>query len=220
VLKSFGIDAMRQIRTERLILDPVSHINLKLLWELMREPDLREYQDIPRLPFDRFADRLERRSPRLGRGSSGRFEWLVLLRSTGEALGWISIRFQDRTPNRGELGYSILLEHRGNGYATDSVRAITDLVFRDDVVDYVDAYCMPENMGSRRVLERSGLHEVQRLSHGAVIRGVPVDVLRYEISAQSWQRAERMSRSAQDHPFINDNLPLLTLGCEEQRAER
>lgn len=184
-------NAHHALASERLVLEPVSLANLRLLWRLMRAPDLRRHQDIPRMPLDRFAERIYRRSPLLTHGAVGRFEWIIRERQRNEAAGWISIRFSDRRPARGELGYSILMPWRRNGYASEAVTLVTGAVFAAGAADTVEAYCVPENSASLGVMRRSGLRERERLRHGAVLRGVPVDVLRFEITRDNWRHGRR-----------------------------
>ncbi len=189
IVGSMVSNALRLIQTARLRLTPVELDNLELLWHVMREPDLREYQDIPRVPLDRFSDRITSRSGALARGARGRFEWLVSEQQDPRPIGWVSIRFQDGTRNRGELGYSILVPWRGQGYASEAVGALTDHIFTAEVVDLIEAFCMPENAGSRGVLRHVGLLERERLRRGAVVSGTPVDVLRFDIPRRDWLKA-------------------------------
>jgi RimJ/RimL family protein N-acetyltransferase len=61
-------------------------------------------------------------------------------------------------PNDGvvELGYSILSQFRGRGYATEAVAALVELAFAHEEVDRIAAQTLPELGASIRVLERSG----------------------------------------------------------------
>jgi hypothetical protein len=45
---------MKRLRTERLDLIPVDARNARELWRVLNAPDLRKYQDIPRIPAEDF----------------------------------------------------------------------------------------------------------------------------------------------------------------------
>ena len=122
-------NALVPIRTPRLRLDPVSLVNTDELWALMRSPYLRDYQDIPKLPLERFRERVSARPPKFVRGAVGRFEWLLRHADSAESIGWVSVRTSENHPFRGELGYTILKEWRRRGFGTEAVEAIIDTRF-------------------------------------------------------------------------------------------
>lgn len=59
-------------------------------------------------------------------------------------------------PDRIALGYSVLDEYQGRGYATEAVAAILAFGFADPGVERIVAYTYPSFAASRRVLEKSG----------------------------------------------------------------
>jgi [ribosomal protein S5]-alanine N-acetyltransferase len=58
------------------------------------------------------------------------------------------------------LGYWVGAMYAGNGYITAAVRAIVRYAFDDLDLHRVEAACQPDNLASRRVLEKAGFtHE-------------------------------------------------------------
>ncbi len=55
-----------------------------------------------------------------------------------------------------EIGYSVVPEERGKGYATEMVEAMMMLAWRDERVGMVVAEAHETNLASRRVLEHCG----------------------------------------------------------------
>ena len=55
-----------------------------------------------------------------------------------------------------EIGYGILEDFQGRGYAAEAVRAALDWAFRDPAVTAVEAETDPGNLASQRVLEKCG----------------------------------------------------------------
>jgi RimJ/RimL family protein N-acetyltransferase len=191
---------MRRLQTERLELVPVGSENARGLWRLLGKPDLRTWQDIPRVRLEEFERQVRSRPRRLEPHTVGRYEWLVRVTApympTGD-IGWVSLRIHERTRELGELGYSLIAEGRGFGYATEAVGAIVDEAFRATALDEVQACTMEGNTSSRHVLARVGLREVRLLHSGAIVRGRPVDVLLHAIHRGEWTRAARAEIAAQ-----------------------
>lgn len=189
---------MRAIRSARLRLDPVDARNARALWTLLNAPDLRKYQDIPRLPVEEFERQVRARPRALDARATGRFEWLVSAGELPQPIGWISLRVNDRSAGIGEIGYSLVEGARGRGYATEAVSALVDEWFVMSDLQEIQACCVPENEASRAVLLRAGFAEERTIRGGAVIRGRHVDVVLYRLHRAEWHRrpqARRRTRS-------------------------
>lgn len=191
---------MKALFTRRLQLVPVDVKNARELWRVLNAPDLRKYQDIPRIPAEDFERQVRSRPRSLDGRSTGRFEWLLQTRDDPpRAIGWISLRVNDRTPHIGEVGYSLLEEARGFGYVTEALSATIDEAFTAGELEEMQACCVPENLPSRAVLNRTGFSEERTIRGGAVIRGRHVDVVLYRLTRAEWRRlatpASRQMRS-------------------------
>ena len=56
-----------------------------------------------------------------------------------------------------EIGYGVLADYRGKGYATEAVGALTEWAFSaSEALYYVTAETDPDNAASQRVLEKNG----------------------------------------------------------------
>ena len=176
---------MKVIRTQRLRLVPVTTQNAAVLWRLLQAPDLRMFQDLPKLSAGAFRAMVGSRPKRLRPGAVGRFEWLVYLHRMRRPAGWVSLRLSERE-DAAEIGYTIVREFRHRGFATDAVRALLDEAFLRGKVDRVSAYCVPSNQPSRSVLCRLGFREGALVHNGASVAGQAVDVLHHVISRRDW----------------------------------
>jgi ribosomal-protein-alanine N-acetyltransferase len=184
---------MRTLHSARITLIPVDVRNARELWEVLNAPDLRKFQDIPRVRAEEFERQVRARPKELRANASGRFEWVLHAGKPETPIGWISLRVNDRAPRVGEVGYSLVLEARGKGYASEALQSVIDEAFIAGELDEVQACIVPENAASRRVLDRTGFREERLLRSGAVIRGRHVDVLLFSVSRASWARARRES---------------------------
>ncbi|KJK58268.1 GNAT family N-acetyltransferase [Saccharothrix sp. ST-888] len=151
------------LETERLILRRFTAEDTDLLVELDSDPEVMRYLTGGRAtPREAVQDRIlplflsyYRRFPALG-------YWAALRRDTGEFLGWFEFRPPDADrPGEVELGYRLRRPAWGHGYATEGARALIRKGFAEPGVERVFACTMAVNRGSRRVLEKSGLHYVR-----------------------------------------------------------
>ena len=179
--------AMRTLVTERLRLVPVTSYNAAALWQMLRQPGLREFQDLPDVDLVQFGRMVAARPQRLEPGAWGRFEWLIFIEGVGEAVGWASLRVGERVNSSAEIGYSIVQAYRGRRIATEAVHALASEAFSCLLLRKLRAYCVPENVPSRAVLANAGFEEDGVLPHGATVGGQPVDVLGYVLAREQWE---------------------------------
>ncbi|HET6275494.1 MAG TPA: GNAT family N-acetyltransferase [Candidatus Cybelea sp.] len=179
---------MRTIRTTRLRLVPVTATNAGMLWRVLQEPDLRQYQDLPDVNRDQFTRVVGSRPTRFAAGAVGRFEWLVHFIEPGEEpIGWVSLRIGETNRAIAEIGYSVVQTHRGRGIASEAVAALVDEGFNRARLREIRAYCLPENSSSRAVLRRNGFQDQGTLTRGATVQGKPVDVIAHSLERARWE---------------------------------
>jgi len=80
----------------------------------------------------------------------------ILDAGTGEYAGEIGLYYMEPTTLQAMVGYSLMPEWRGRGYATRSVRLVADWAMRRVGVARVIAGTAADNLASQRVLERAG----------------------------------------------------------------
>lgn len=86
---------------------------------------------------------------------SSLYVWAIVLKS-GELIGGISLRMHG---SRVELGYVIAKNYWGNGYCSETVKAISDWALEQTGIYRVGAVCDVENIPSARVLEKCGFEK-------------------------------------------------------------
>jgi RimJ/RimL family protein N-acetyltransferase len=87
----------------------------------------------------------------------GYASWTVLLRASGEVIGWGGINIDPFDSGWGiEVAYCFAPAHWGKGYATELVRAALEYGFGALAIPTLVAFAHQDNIGSRRVLEKCG----------------------------------------------------------------
>ncbi|MCZ7438390.1 GNAT family protein [Micromonospora sp. WMMC241] len=84
---------------------------------------------------------------------------------------------------RGEIGYAVRTAYQGAGLGTEITRLLLDLAFERVGLHRVEATTRPDNVASRRVLEKAGLRPEGVSRSHLLVRGVWRDSARYAVLA-------------------------------------
>jgi RimJ/RimL family protein N-acetyltransferase len=68
------------------------------------------------------------------------------------------------------IGYFLDQKHNGKGYTTEAAKLLVDYAFNELTLHRIEAGVMPHNIGSIRVLEKSGFHK-----EGIAIKNVKIN---------------------------------------------
>lgn len=181
---------MRLLRTARLRLVPVTPANAEVLWDVLQRPGLRDFQDLPDVGKAQFARIVAQRPAELRAGAGGRYEWLLYFErgaSAEQPIGWVSLRVSERVPPSGEVGYSVVVEQRNRGIASEALDAIVEEAFARVGLHELRAYCVPGNVASLGVLRRCGFRGDGLTAHGATVNGRSVDVAAFSLARERWE---------------------------------
>lgn len=108
-------------------------------------------------PFESAREVLERDLSRWADGTRATFS---ICDEADACLGYVWVILGDLVdPKRGSVGYWLLPEARGKGFATRSVQLISRWAFGDLGLARLSLFAEPSNEGSRRVALRSGYVE-------------------------------------------------------------
>jgi RimJ/RimL family protein N-acetyltransferase len=190
------------LETERLVLRRFTTDDEDLLFELDNDPHVTLYiNNGAPVPREEIVDDI---LPAF-LSYYGRFEgygfWAAVEKGSGETqsgrfLGWFHFRPRPCDgPLEPELGYRLHRFAWGHGYATEGSRALIDKGFIELGVERVHAEAMAVNIGSWRVMEKSGMHLVRRFHADWPVR-IPGDEegeVEYEITREGWE-AQRQAR--------------------------
>ncbi|MEU0550675.1 GNAT family N-acetyltransferase [Micromonospora sp. NPDC005979] len=107
---------------------------------------------------------------------------LIIDAATGERSGSCGLSYTDVAAGEASVGYALLPEWRGRGYATRALRLLVDWAFGPVGVARLIAGTMPDNTASHRVLERVGFRR-EGLQRGRLpgLDGTRVDDLTFAL---------------------------------------
>ena len=86
--------------------------------------------------------------------SENDYTWIIEVKETGEVIGSFAAR---QKQHKVDIGYLIIKSEWGNGYMTEVMVSAFNEIFKDKSVQRIWAVCDIENIGSKRVMEKSGM---------------------------------------------------------------
>ncbi len=85
--------------------------------------------------------------------------WRASRRDNGIYIGWFALNYAGKTADV-EVGYRLLPEAWGRGFATEGAKALVDYGFDDLGLHRIIGVTHPDNKASQRVLQKAGLEDV------------------------------------------------------------
>jgi ribosomal-protein-alanine N-acetyltransferase len=86
-----------------------------------------------------------------------RFQLAVVLKAEERLIGNCGVRINDVDLREGNIGYELDSRYWGHGYATEAAREIVRFGFEELRLHRIWSWCVAENAGSARVLEKVGM---------------------------------------------------------------
>jgi RimJ/RimL family protein N-acetyltransferase len=102
------------------------------------------------------AERYFRKALVTSGGTQDYLPFVITAGNSNGLIGMIDLEVRDRVHQRAEVGYGLLPEYWGHGYATDALRCLVRHALARDDLYRIEATCHPENLRSGQVLERAG----------------------------------------------------------------
>lgn len=190
-----GSQAM-YINTERLILREYSNEDFPLFRSVYTNEEIMKYayvnvynkEDDIRSYFDKVLVDYTRNENR------NAYEYAVIERNTGKYIGSadIDVQIKNQYGGFGEIGYFLLKQFWGKGFATEIASALITFCFRELKFHKVCASCNTLNINSENILKKVGM------TKEGVIRKVRYknkqwfDEFRYGIIIDEWSKSIEM----------------------------
>jgi ribosomal-protein-alanine N-acetyltransferase len=156
------------IETERLILRELLESDAEKMFEMDSNPNVHIFVGKKALKhINETHEHIRLIQQQYKDFGTGR--WAVVLKGTGEFIGWSGIKFITSLINKHqnfyEIGYRFNEKYWGKGFATESGKALIDYAFNTMRIEAVYAYADEDNENSRNVLEKLGLKYINSFEY-------------------------------------------------------
>lgn len=181
--------AISQIRTDRLIIRPVSGADLDDLMQVNGDDEVTRF-----LPYGTWRC-LDDASAWLARmqalAASGSAQQLVIERIDAmKVIGSVLLFKFDESSSRLELGYALGRAHWRQGFAKEALHAVCRHAFRELSIRRLEAEVNPDNAASNALLQRLGFVREGLLRKRWMAKGAAYDTNIYGCLAEEWLSAQ------------------------------
>lgn len=149
---------MAEIKTTRLLLRHWKNEDLEAFAKMNADPRVMEYfpSVLSRQESDDLAKRIIQRFEENGWGF-----WAVAVTGVADFIGFVGLNqpdFEAPFMPAVEIGWRIAYDFWGKGYATEAATAALEYGFETLNLDKIVAFTAEDNMRSRQVMEKIGMH--------------------------------------------------------------
>ena len=163
------------LETPRLLIRPSTLDDAESLFEVLGDPEVTRW--LPITPADSVEAVRERLITRVQHQAEQGFSmWTVVERSTGAILGSCGLILVEGVGPEVEVAYHFARGTWGQGYASEAAAACVEFGLGELGIERIVAMAFPENLASRRVLEKIGLERV------GTVNSYGNELLLYEIT--------------------------------------
>lgn len=157
---------MATLTTQRLRLSPFNERDWPFFLQLRQNPDVMQFMgEVLDEPAIRAIFALRCNSPAI----------FVIRDENGTPLGDIGLQISSKNPHEADVGYALLPEAQGQGYASEALGAICDYGFASLGLWAINAWVLGDNQGSARLLEKHGFIRTQVLTKAYRLNGKDYD---------------------------------------------
>jgi len=150
--------AARLLDTERLSLREFRATDAEALYRLDSDPRVMRYIRDGSVGTRASVAGTVARAMKYYRVYPGLGVWPAEVRATGAFIGWFCLKYVPKTVEV-EVGYRLLPEAWGRGYATEGARALVRRGFAELGLYRIIGLTHPDNVASQRVLLKTGLRD-------------------------------------------------------------
>jgi RimJ/RimL family protein N-acetyltransferase len=179
------------IRTTRLVIRELDSSDADAVQRCAGDPEV-----VRHLPFgpntpDQTRTFIER--VLLAQRESPRRNYEMSICQNDELIGCVRLTVRSADDRQGDLGYMLRRDRWGNGFMTETTRAIVGFGFESLSLHRIWATCGTENAASVRVLEKVGMRREGHLLHERLVRGKWRDTYIYAVLEDDWRSGKPAS---------------------------
>jgi RimJ/RimL family protein N-acetyltransferase len=177
------------LATDRLLLRRFRDHDTPAFVAYRSDPEVARFQSWSAVNADEARALIERQQAAQFAIPGEWFQIAIARRETDELVGDVGVCVRLEDPTRAEIGFTVSRENQGQGLATEAVRRVFALLFRETEVQRIEATTDARNLASIRLLCRLGMRPTT--TERVMFKGEPCDESSFVIQKQDWP-AERI----------------------------
>lgn len=191
--------AAREIETPRLLLRQFTPEDAEELYRIYSHPDLFKYMsnDKP-LVWEQTGAFIDSLNDNWKQHKFG--VWAVVYKENQKLIGHCGLKFLENTPEI-QIGYLLLKQYWGRGLGTEAAAEALRFGFEVATLERIVAIAKPENIASRRVMEKIGMKYEKDAYY------YDNDVVYYSISREAYLLDTLPLTSATTNEALSPSMP-------------
>ena len=174
------------LETGRLHLRPLHRRDASGLFALRTDPKVMQYMDAkPFRSVQEACDWIVTYRRRFRKKES--LVWALVTKAEERFIGYAGFWRMMPEQLRAEIAYAILPSDWGVGLMSEATQAILDFAFQRLRVHSIEANINPDNLRSRKLLEKFGFSQEAHFRENYFFEGQFIDTVIFSILEQDWQ---------------------------------
>jgi ribosomal-protein-alanine N-acetyltransferase len=170
-----------EIKSERLILTKLKPMDLEFLYRMSSEPLVYLYDVDEKPSKEQIYEKYIRKISDMEDTPDKHFTFLINLLPEEIPIGEVHIKLNWQEIREWEIGYALLTDYCGNGYASEAVNLTLKHIFEKHKAHKVVGFCNTNNQKSARLMERVGMKRDGVLREGKLWHNEWCDEFVYSI---------------------------------------
>ncbi len=177
-----------EIKTERLLIRPVSIEDKESMFRYRSDSETSKYLSLIPKSVEDMAEFIGKTLSEIDVQGSW-FQLVITDQISKLLIGDIGIHFLDTDSENKqvEIGYTLDIDFRGKGYATEALSSVIDFLINTLNKHRIIASIDPTNSDSIRLIERLGFRKEAHFIESLFFHGKWVDDIIYAILAKEWK---------------------------------
>jgi ribosomal-protein-alanine N-acetyltransferase len=142
-------------------------VDVPVFHHFVSDPQVTAYIPVDPMPLEKVTEMFQQRIQSYEISSLTKFDRgtvAVCLKDSGEMIGWCGLGRLEIDPSEIEVYYGLGRPYWGQGFATEAAAAMMDYGFREWELDRIVAIVFPENVASKKVLEKIGMRYEKQIT--------------------------------------------------------
>lgn len=179
-------DKFPVLQSERLSFVRHSLDHAEDMYALRTNPDVMQYLDVhpPKSIIDienKIKENISNFDDKVG------INWIIKMKGSDEAIGYMGIWRIDKYNNRGEIGYALKKKYWNKGVATEAAKTIINYGFQEMQLHTIKANTNPENKGSQNLLTKLGFLKEAHFRQDYYFDAQYLDSAIYGLIKEEWK---------------------------------
>ena len=177
-----------RLETDRLVLRQITEGDLPELHQLRSNQQAMEFLSRPRTTCEQDARDLLHELEVSQVGGTGVTWCMSLQQESTKLIGIVGLYRISKANHRGEVGYTLMPEHWGQGLMSEATQRLLGYTFDQLGFHSLEAHTDPRNENSKRLLERNGFRFVGMFRDCLLFEGSYVSSDVYELLKSDWKQ--------------------------------